>query len=183
MSTGFKREKMQNPTLREQLGRARAATPVNAVAATGTLTFTGVAIDTQTVTIGDDVYEFDTDSTYTAGNIPVDISGGATAPAAVTALVAAITANTASLFDAADGAGDTVVLTAKTKGTASNGIATTETCTNASWGAAVTASGVDGTPGLSGELAYDASYLYVFNGADNLSLSADAWERVSTSAY
>jgi hypothetical protein len=53
-----------------------AATPVNAVAATGTLTISGVVIDGETVTIGDDAYEFAADAAQTvgAGHIPVDIT-------------------------------------------------------------------------------------------------------------
>jgi hypothetical protein len=186
MSTGFQRDRIQNPALREQMGRIRNATPVNAVAATGTLTFTDVGIDTETVTIGSHVYEIDTAAdpgAITAGHYRVNCSGGASAAQTATALIAAITANTASLFSAATGGAGVVVITAKTKGTAANGVATTETCTNASWGAAVTASGVNGTPAYSGEMTYDDSYLYVFNGADNLSVSADKWERSATAAY
>lgn len=186
MSTGFQRDRIQNPAMREQMGRARKLTPVNAVAGTGTLTFTDVGIDTQTITIGTHVYEIDTDAdpgTYTAGRYRVNCSGGASAAQTATALIAAITANTASLFSAATGGAGVVVIIAKTKGVAGNGVATTETCTNASWGAAVTASGVDGSPAYSGELAYDDSYLYVFNGDTNLSLSADKWERAATTAY
>lgn len=181
---GFKRERIQNPTLRYEMGKARSLTPVNAVAATGTLTFTDVVADGQTVTIGSSVYEFDTNSSVTAGRIAVDVSGGVTASAAVTALVAAITANTASQVSAVDGAGDTVVVTAKTKGaTGYNTIGTTETCTNASWGAVTLAGGVDGTPALKGEIAFDTGYIYIFNGDDNLSLSADKWERTATASY
>lgn len=56
-------------------------TPVNAVAATGTLTLTGVVKDGETVTIGTDVYEFVTDAAKSVaeGNIPVDIADRATA--------------------------------------------------------------------------------------------------------
>ena len=46
-------------------------TPVNAVKATGTLTFSGVVSDAETVTIGSNVYEFDNDSSITSGNISV----------------------------------------------------------------------------------------------------------------
>jgi hypothetical protein len=186
MSTGFDRQRISNPALRENLGRARRVTPVNAVAATGTLTFTDVGIDGETVTIGSHVYEIDTAAdpgAITAGRYRVNCSGGASAAQTATALIAAITANTASLFSAATGGAGVVTITAKTKGTAYNGVATTETCTNASWGAVSTASGVNGTPAYSGELGYDDSYLYVFNGADNLSVSADKWERSATTAY
>lgn len=56
-------------------------TPVNAVAATGTLTLSDVALDAETVTIGDDTYEFaaDADQSITSGNIAVDITSYATA--------------------------------------------------------------------------------------------------------
>lgn len=49
-------------------------TPVAGVKATGTLTISGVVSDTQTVTIGTNVYEFDTDDTFTAGRIQVDVA-------------------------------------------------------------------------------------------------------------
>jgi len=56
------------------------ATPVNAVAATGTLTISGVVIDGETVTIGDDVYEFcaDVAQTVTGDNIAIDITAVST---------------------------------------------------------------------------------------------------------
>lgn len=50
-----------------------------AVAATGTLTFTGVTKDGETVTIGNRIYEFDTDGSVASGNVAVDTSGAATA--------------------------------------------------------------------------------------------------------
>lgn len=50
-------------------------TPTNAAAASIVMTIDGVAIDGETVTIGDEVYEFcaDADSTVAGDNIPVDI--------------------------------------------------------------------------------------------------------------
>ncbi|NLE27533.1 MAG: hypothetical protein GX625_19790 [Clostridiaceae bacterium] len=48
------------------------------VAAAGVLTFDGAVIDGENVSIGDDVYEFDTDSSVEAGNIAVDVSASAT---------------------------------------------------------------------------------------------------------
>lgn len=59
-----------------------SGTPVNAVAASGTLTLTDVAIDGETITIGDDVYEFCADSaqSLTAGSdFAIDITSYATA--------------------------------------------------------------------------------------------------------
>lgn len=50
------------------------------VAATETLTIAGVCIDGETVTIGERVYEFDTDSSILGtSDVAIDISGGATA--------------------------------------------------------------------------------------------------------
>jgi hypothetical protein len=112
--------------------------------ATATLTFSGVVSDAETVTIGTEVYEFDTaaEATITEGNIRVDVSGGATATEAVTALVTAITANTALALAGVDGDGDTVVVTCSAAGaldgSAGNAIAVAETCTNATWGTGVT---------------------------------------------
>lgn len=117
--------------------------------AVGTLTFTDSVSDTETVTIGEDVYEFDTDAvaSITEGNIRVDVSGGATASDAVTALVAAI--GEERDYSAVDGDGDTVVVTYGTAG-ASGEIDTTTTCADASWGDTTLIAGVTctitGTP-------------------------------------
>jgi len=111
-------------------------------AATGTLTFTGTVADGETVTIGNEVYEFDTDDEVIAGNILVDVSGGATASAAVTALVTAITAESA-LVTAVDGTGDTVDITAVTAGLVGNSIVTDTDCENGSFGAETLTGGAD----------------------------------------
>lgn len=114
--------------------------------ATGSLTFTDSVSDGETVTITDgvttEVYEFDTDDSITEGNIKVDVSGGATAPDAVTALVTAITANS-ELVTAVDDTGDVVTVTAVTAGVSGNSIGTTETCANASWGGTTLSGGLD----------------------------------------
>lgn len=68
-----------------------------------------------------------------------------TAPNAVLALVAAITASS-TLVTAVDGAADTVVVTAKVPGAAGN-VASTQTCANATWGAVNLASGADCSKG------------------------------------
>lgn len=104
-------------------------------AATGTVTFSGSVSDGDIVTIGSRVYEFDTAANpgaITAGRVRVNVNGGATASAAVTALVLAITNDTSAVVTAADGTGDTVDLTAKTtySGAAGNAIVLTKTGTN-----------------------------------------------------
>lgn len=57
------------------------SSPVSAIAAAGTLTLSGVVIDSETFTIGDDTYEFAADSAQSVedGNIAVDITASTTA--------------------------------------------------------------------------------------------------------
>lgn len=97
----------------------------------GILTFSGSVSDAETVTIGADVYEFDTGGGVTGGRISVDVSGGATAAAAVTALVAAINASATEAVTAVDGNGNTVVVYTDTA--LSTTMATTTTASNGSW--------------------------------------------------
>jgi len=157
--------------------KVQSKTPVNAVAANGILTFTGVVSDGETVTIGNDVYEFDTDESVTEGNILVDVSAGATAPDAVTALVAAITASGTEPITATDGAGDTVDIVANVKGVLANSIGTTTDCVNGSFGAENLEGGIDGTVALANEIAADSSYLYYAIAANTV--SDTNWRRIS----
>lgn len=120
--------------------------------ATGTLTLTGVPSNTQTVTIDSKVYTWQTSLTNVDGNVLI----GANAAACVTNLVNAINTGSGSgttyaaattdhpTCTAADGTGDTVVVSSIRRGTSGNSIATTETMSNASWGG-VTLSGGDWT--------------------------------------
>lgn len=120
-----------------------------AVAATGILTLTGNALDTETVTIGTKTYTFQATLTDVDGNVLI----GATASDSLDNLIAAITlgAGSGTLYaasttlhptvTAAAGAGDTMDVTAKDKGTAGNTIATTETLTNGSFGGATLSGG------------------------------------------
>jgi hypothetical protein len=101
--------------------------------ATATLTFTDSVSDGEQVIIGDEVYEFDTDEDVSEGAIAVDVSGGATASDAVSALVSAITSDS-ELVSGADGTGDTVDITALVAGVSGNDIAVSTDCANASWG-------------------------------------------------
>ena len=159
-------------------------TPVNAVNAYATLTFTGSVSDAETITIGADVYEFDTGGGVTEGHIAVDVSGGATAPAAVTALVAAITVSGTEPVSAIDGEGDIVVVTADVAGVAAESILVSKSCTNASWGADThLENGVDGTV-ITGEGIWfkDASYIYYATAANTI--VDKNWRRIALgSAY
>jgi hypothetical protein len=98
-----------------------------------------------------------------------------TAANAITALVAAVTASDTQGVGAADGAGDTVDLTADAGGVAGNAITTTEVMANASFATATLASGVDGTVGVLGQDFIDATYIYKLM-ADNTIADAN-WTR------
>jgi hypothetical protein len=116
-------------------------TPVNAVKATATLTFTDVVVAAETVTIGDEVYEFVAASgdIAVATNIPVVVGTTLTADNAVTKLAEAINANSEIATATANTTADTCVITYKLVGTEGNSIGVAETCTNASFGVDVDA--------------------------------------------
>lgn len=139
---------------RKRLLRRRAVVGADisvpaAAAATGVLTLTGNAVDTETVTIGTKTYTFQATLTDVDGNVLI----GATASDSLDNLIAAITlgAGSGTLYAASTtlhptvtavaGAGDTMDVTAKSTGTGGNSIATTETLTNGSWGAATLSGG------------------------------------------
>jgi hypothetical protein len=175
---------LQHPQLAELVGSGATtlhthnlttATPITCVAATGTLTFTGVVSNGETVTIGNEVYEFVTTGEPTEGNHLVDVSGGVTATQAVTALYSSIESNS-YIVSAVDGEGDTVVITAVNAGTAGNDIATATTCVNASFAKAKLDGGVNGTAGVAGQIRYDASYIYICTAHDG---DATTWKKAS----
>lgn len=73
---------LQNIIAAHNAVETATGTPVNAVNATAALTLTGVVKDGETVTIGEDVYEFVTDAAKTKtapANIAVDIKASTTA--------------------------------------------------------------------------------------------------------
>jgi hypothetical protein len=126
-------------------------TGVNTTVATGTLTFAGNASNTNTVTIGAKTYTFLTVLVNSANNVLI----GATASDSIDNLIAAINASAGAgttygtgttanaSVTAAAGAGDTMVVTARTSGYAGLSVATTETLGSGSWGAATLTGGSD----------------------------------------
>jgi hypothetical protein len=120
-----------------------------AVKAVGTLTSSGAALNTETVTVGGKVYTFQTTLTDVDGNVLI----GANAAASIVNLKAAINlgSGAGTLYAAAMALNEnvratssdatTLVVKAKVPGTVGNTIASTETLTNFAWGAAVLASG------------------------------------------
>ncbi len=89
--------------------------------ASGRIDIWDVVADGDTVTVGGRVYEFDTNSSFVAGHVAVDVSGGVSAAQACAALAAAITGDAAAVVTATDG-GDYVGLTSKLQGSGGNDI-------------------------------------------------------------
>lgn len=118
-------------------------------AATGLLTLTGNAADTNTVVIDGKTYTFQTSLTNVDGNVFI----GATASDSIDNLISAITLGPGSgttyaalttlhtTVTASVGAGDTMVATAKVKGTGGDAITTTETLVAGTWTSGATFSG------------------------------------------
>jgi len=130
-----------------------------------------------------------TTETFSAGtNIfaGATLTGGTdcTAPNAVTALVAAITASDTQGVGGVDGTGDVVDLTADVAGVVGNAIVIGETLTNGAFAGAATllSGGVDGTSGTARQTLMDSSYVY-FCTAINTTADKN-WRRVALgSAY
>ena len=128
---------------------AEDALPV--MVANGTLTLTGNAANTQTVTIGSRTYTFQTVLTNVAGNVLI----GASASDSLDNLIASITAGAGSgtLYAAATtvhpdltasaGSGDTMVVSAKLPGSNGNKIGLSETLASGSWSYTSLRGGVD----------------------------------------
>lgn len=125
-----------------------------AVKAFTTLTMTDVGVDADDFTIGTRVYELDTAAvpTITAGHVRVDCSASVAKADVCTAIIYAINNDVDAVATAAQGAGFTVVITAKTEdATTGNAIVTTENLTNGTVTAGTMAGGVDAVAeGLSG---------------------------------
>lgn len=126
--------------------------PTNPHKATATLTFKGIPVVAETVTIGGtEVYEFvATAENAQEGNIAVVLGETLTADKAVEELAKAINANSVLVTAVASKEDDTVVVEYKTIGTEGNDVTVTEDCSNASWGADVAklSGGSLGTPSM-----------------------------------
>lgn len=127
-------------------------TPKNPKPATATLTFSGAIEVAETVTIGDDVFEFvaTADDITEETNIPVVVGDVLTAENAVAKLTAAINAKSEIVTAVAVNTDETdaVVVSYIAVGTAGNSISVETDVTNASWGNDVTklSGGQYGTP-------------------------------------
>ena len=118
--------------------------PKNAVKASEVLTLTDVAIATENVTIGDEIYEFITNGgdASTPTNIEVELAATPSTDDSVTKLALAINTHSTLVSAVASTPNDTVTITSKLVGTEGNDIAISETLTNGSF--------ADGATELSG---------------------------------
>ncbi len=121
-----------------EAGNIRVDISAKYAKATATLEFTNVVSDGEIVEINGVNFEIDTDGEITEGNVKVWVGANTSAGAAIIALAAAINLNADCGVNVADGAGDTLVATAKEFGEYANEFTVSTTCANASWGAEVT---------------------------------------------
>ena len=157
-------------------------TPQNSKAATGNITFNGSVSNGETVTIGEDVYEFDTDGSVEEGNIQVDVSGGDTASDAAAALNTAINEDgTEPVTAEEDETDDAVIVTYDIKGEVGNSVETTETVTNATWENETLTGGQNGTEGEKWQQYVDENYIYV--AIEENTVNDDNWKRISLSTF
>ena len=125
------------------------SSPKNPKKATAILTFTDAVVVGETVTIGNEIYEFVADEeNVTEGNIPVVVGSTLTADNAVEKLTDTINANSAIVTATFDKTKDTCTIYYKKIGTEGNVIEIAANCTNANFGAGVTklSGGQFGTP-------------------------------------
>ena len=159
-------------------------TPVNAVAASGTLTIATQPSLTDTITIGEKTYTF-------VAEVQADADGeigiGADLAAAKVNIVAAINGtdgfNTAHpVVTAAAFSGDDCVITAATKGALANATATTTALDDATddFAAATLEGGIDGTLGINKMFMADATNLYVATGEQTVSDAT--WKKIALDA-
>lgn len=162
--------------------------------AAGTLTLSGNAADTETVTIGAKTYTFQASLTNTDGNVLV----GATALDSINNLRQAINLEPAGagvVYAAAtvvhptaravNGAGNTLVARAKTPGTGGNALATTETMGSGAWGGATMSGGGTNAWTL---LNYDGVSSAIYNapglsGAEEIGVGIGYEANVGTDSY
>ena len=161
--------------LETKINKAIDGAPVQAVAANQTLTLTGNVTPLDTVVIGTTTYTFVDALTTEPEEVPYEVLKGASASDTLDNLIAAINKADGAgtygggtiahpLVTATAGAGDTMLVTAKIKGTAYNLTPTTNPIDSGSkigWGDTTLKNGVDGTVGGKGTLRFEATKLWV----------------------
>jgi hypothetical protein len=164
------------------------ATPVNAVAATGSVGTSGSnPANNNTITIGSTVYTFKTTLTPADGEVLIGSAADDTALNLAHAINATggtpgtdyqVAAAHPSVSAATSISSNRFTVTARTRGAAGNSIALAKSGTNVSVNGKTTLEGgVDGTVGSKWEHAIDSSYLYIAV-ADNMVADRN-WRRIA----
>ena len=162
------------------------ASPENPKSATATLTFDGVVVAAETVTIGGKVFEFvaDADDVAEGTDYAVVVGSTLTADNAVTKLADAINANLTDVVAVKDTTKDTCTITYKTVGTEGNSVTVETDCTKASFGEKVTklSGGQYGTPcPVVDTIVYTSPYYYWCDVAGNK--DDVSWKRFTPASY
>lgn len=177
---------MAHGTLQLQPKWFSETSPTNPHKATATLTFDGIPVVTETVTIGGtEIYEFVVAAeNVQEGNIAVVLGETLTADKAVEELAKVINANSVLVTAVASKTDGTVVFEYKTIGTDGNDVTVAETCTNASFGINVTklSGGSLGTPcPMKNIIVYTTPYYYWCEKEG--SESTVSWKRFTPATY
>lgn len=160
-----------------------SGTPQNAVKATGLLTMSSTPVATETITIDTEVYEAIanggavSDSSY----IAVELAATPTADTFVVSLETAINTNSALVTAVASTPNDTVALTYVVVGTEGNSVATTETLSNGSFGAATLAGGQYATPCKTSNAIIEISGTKYYTEKPVDKYSTTGWQTISLS--
>lgn len=154
-----------------------SGTPVNAVAAVGTVTASGAPTAAQTLTIGSEVYTMAASRTDA-----FTVAVGTTHDTFLANLKTAIDADSELVTaGTVDTVGHTLALTYNTKGVIGNSVVFTETCTNVALNGSgvlgATTAGVNGTVAVKNTIKIDGSYLW-FCTADNTIADAN-WKKLA----
>lgn len=177
---------LADTALQSAIVDALDAAPVDAVAATNTLTSNNTQVTADdTVTVNGKVYTFKAALTPTEGEILI----GADADGSLTNLVRAIMhtgtpdtdykcAAVHPTVSAGAVAAHAITLTAKTKGVAGNALTLAKSAVTLTVGGATFSGGVDGTPGAAGTLGNYAGVLYHCKSTATIA-TAGAWEVVT----
>ena len=163
-----------------------AAAPVDGVAATDTLTHSGVNVTAaDSVTVAGKVYTFVTPIGTTEGNVLIGIDANTTMDNLILAInlgagggtkyVAAAAHPTVS---AANRAGSATTLSAKTKGVAGNALALAKSAVTLTVGGPLFTGGIDGTVGSVGQIATDGTNLFICLAAATITDSGK-WKKIT----
>lgn len=139
-------------------------------------TFEDIPTDGETVTIGDDVYEFDDDTSVAGDNIAVDISSIESSTDAAFVLAEAIQNSGTTTTTATTGEGSSVVnVVAPEAGPSGNNIAVSTDCADASWNSDTLLGGQNAVLANQGEFYLDSLNSDLYFALEAISDNESAW--------